>query len=249
MANSIKCGVTGSSLTTVSTPVIGDEYVLVKKVDFDEKKDKVDSDEKKAVKTLLNKSSIPTSMSKIMNPVKTQLVYDHVYTPSTSSALASYVAVSGGLDTQATTYWKYLFAWYRVDKAVLELNFAEYMNMVGTADKFSAMLVSFRATSSAAVPGYTSISDDTSCKVVNWSQARPIFRYVVPKSVMKTVRFQSSSQMAVGPTEELGRWAPLTDAFCQGWIHIATYDPFNAGTSGRKIYARLILDVTLTNRI
>ncbi len=234
------------TFSNVSSPSTADEYVLVKKsASADSKETKVTSDmiaPKLSVGSLLSANS--------SGSYRCFCNYDFAITPSTTAALATWSAVSVNSDTQASSYWKYLFSNFRINRVVLELDFHEYMNMVGVADKFSPLAISFRSTTSPSIPGYTSITDDQTCKLVNWSQANPIFRFDVTPKLLNRVWATDSGQMGVSKAGGVSYWIPLESSnLSRGYIHICSYDTFNAGTSGRRIICRLKYDVTFSNKL
>ncbi len=235
--------------TTVTSPVIGEDYVLVKRSEM--KKEEKDSEGKTVVpkNALTARMSTANGRASVMGTIRAKITYDSVITPQTNAALATYLAISAYSDAQSSSYWKYLFKQYTIKSAFIELDFHEYMNMIGTADKFSVLGWSYRTLPSSAVPGYTSISDDSTFKQVKWSEANPVVRYNISKKMLKDVNFCNAADMAVGDGLGFNKWCPFTQNYCMGFLHIASYDTFNAGTSGRRIFCRLVLDVEMTNRI
>lgn len=222
-----------------------DVYVIVKEPEGKEAK------EVEVKQTVISSSGNGPSSYLATNNIKTILTYDFVITPSTTQALATYQAISAFSDSAMTSYWAHLYSNYRVDEAQVELDFHEYQNMTGVADKFSALMWSYRSNTSASVPGYTSISDDASSRPIKWSAAKPNVVFKVTPSMLKDGGFVDNKQQAVAKSNVLGKWAPLeaTYEMCRGYVHIASYDTFNVGTSGRRIFGRLKLWVTLSNKL
>lgn len=184
-----------------------------------------------------------------LQDVKVKCVYDFVITPSTSSAIATWQSVSVYSDAQVSSYFKYLWQTYRVDKATLSLDFHQYMNMVGVSDKVSAMGISFRRTTSTAIPGYTGISDDGTFRLVNWSQAKPIYKFTVSPAMLRGVGFTNVAEMASSQAVPVWKWCPLDREMAMGYIHVCSQDTFCAGTTGRSIVGRLAVWVTLRGRL
>ncbi len=183
--------------------------------------------------------------------VRVKLVYDFEITPSTSAAtaVATWQAVQVYPDSQTSSYLKYMWQLYRVEKAELTMDFHQYMNMVGVSDKIAAMGISYRKTTSTAIPGYTTISDDAFFKTVNWSQAKPVFKFQITPDMLKDVNFSTVNEMGSTQGVPVGKWSPLDRDMAMGYIHIATQDTFCAGTTGRKIICRLAVTVRLRSRI
>ncbi len=225
------------------------EYVKIDSHALSSLLTKLSADSKEKKSDVMPALKMGVGRSVPLSDVKVRLVYDFKITPSTSSALATWQGVSAFSDSQVSSYWKNLFQVYRVDSAFITLDFHEYMNMVGVADKVAAMGISYRKTTSPAIPGYSSISDDSAFRPARWSQAKPVITYHVTPEMLKNGGFTAQANMGVGTSVQFTKWAPLDAEYAQGYIHICTQDTFCAGTSGRSIIGRLVLNVTLSSRI
>jgi hypothetical protein len=231
-----------STLAPTSTPLI-DDYMLVRKTDLAVLKDVVET---KSVNR--STSSGTRSYGGAQGAIRLKVNYDFKITPSTVDPLGTYVAVSAFDETQVAQYWKNLFQYYTIHQGFIELDFHEYANMVGTADKFSSLGWSYRPTTSQPNPGFGQISDDQNFRFINWSSAKPVVRFNISKKMLKDVGFIDGASQSVSESRPTSKWCPLSQNWAMGYVHIASFEKFNAGTTGRAIIGRLVLDCTFKGR-
>lgn len=217
--------VSGSSLTTVSAPVIGDEYVLVKKAKDDEKKVQICDDEKKKIKAFAigYGANLLKSGGGRFGACKAVLTYDFSFTPSTSSTIQTVVALAPVQDNAFTSYWSHLFTAMRMTQAEVEFDMTEFVNPVGHDFALSPVVVGFTPNAMATTQYYADVSDYKTAKFGGYSTAKPIIRYKIPGNWI--VGWTASSEASTvytyqpkwGSTQMTGGVSLLT-----GFVHFAS---------------------------
>jgi len=242
--------VLSSSQATVSAPVIGDEYVLVKK---NKQKEENKEKEQKLNKCVQLLSSMNARSSAIrgggrFGACKARLTYDFSITPSTSSTFQTVVALSPFSDSAFTSYWSKLFTSMRMLSAEVQLNFTEFINSVGHDVALSPVVVGFVPDAQASTQYYADVSDYKTARFAAYSTARPVVTYKVPPKWLKggwTLGAEAST-----PNTFIGKWAAtnyVSAPLSTGFVHIASQKiMFDVE---RVIVGRLILNMEFRGQL
>jgi len=240
---------TGSSCATVSAPVIGDDYVLVKKSSI------LDQKQERKEKAALS-DTVLFGLGKALfsraggsfGQVNARLTYDFSITPSTSSTFQTEVALAPVQDSSFTSYWKNLFSLMRMDSAEVQLNFSQFTSTVGHDVALSPIVIGYRPEASAATQYYADVSDYKNSQYVAYSQSKPVTKFKVPGKWMGGWNDgQEASSVSVFLNPE---WAPTrytAATLHQGFVHIASEKAMF--DTSREICGRLILNMTFKGQL
>jgi len=207
----------GSSTNTVSTPVIGEEYVLVKKAD----KLKEESKEEKKVSLGYAKVGYGNGGGRF-GACEAVLTYDFAITPGTSSTFQTVVALAPAQDTMFSSHWKVLFSAMRMKCAEVQLDFTEFINSVGHDVALSPVILGYAPSSFANTQYYADVSDYKTAKMAGYSTARPVVTFKVPP---KWIQGWTNGQEATSVDVFHSRWIPTNfSAFSPhcGYVHVAS---------------------------
>jgi len=244
----------------VSAPVIGDDYVLVKKSTLTEFKKseqkqsdkKMSDEEKKKINDYvvgLGKSF--SSFGGRFGRCKARLVYDFSMTPTTSSTMQTVVALAPRQDTSMSNYWAALFSEMKMNSAEVQLDFTEYMSSVGHDVALSPMVWGYHPTTCATTQYYADVSDWKTSKFIGWSTAKPVVRYIVTPAMLK--QGWTYGQEATSLLPFFGRWAPTQSTSTgyatpnQGFVHICTQKAMF--DTERVIVGRLIMNMEFRGQL
>jgi hypothetical protein len=239
--------VLSSSQATVTAPVIGDEYVLVKK---DKEKKEKETKLTKVVQLLRNTNAL-SSINRVggrFGACKARLTYDFSITPTTSGTFQTVVALAPYSDSSFTSYWAHLFSTMRMLSAEVQFDFTEFINSVGHDVALSPVVIGFVPYASASTQYYADVSDYKTSRFAAYSTARPVVRYKVPPAWLRAGWTLGAEASATNTF--IGKWAttnysasPLT---C-GFVHIASQKAmFDVE---RNIVGRLILNMEFKGQL
>jgi len=229
---------------TVATPVIGDEYVLVKKTselknDSKEEKKKVEKIDEEKVKPMKLYSEVGNGGGRF-GACKALLTYDFTIDPITSSTFQVGIALAPGSDASFTSHWRVLFSEMKMLKAEVQLNFAEFTSTVGHDVALSGIVWGYTPTTVASTMYYADVSDWKTSKFVSWSSNKPVVKYKVPPKFLKTG--WTDGQIATSVHPNYGRWMSTnitSSTFHQGAVHICSQKAMF--DTERKILGRLLM--------
>lgn len=244
-----KCivSLSGSSLNTVSAPVIGEDYVLVKRNALvDEKK----QEQKKALSDtlLFGLANKFTRGGGRFGSCDATLVYDFSITPSTSSTFQTVVALAPVQDTSFTNHWRSLFSSMRMNSAEVQLDFTEFTSTVGHDVALSPVVLGYAPAAFASTQYYADVSDWKNSKFAAYSLAKPVVKFKVPKSWFGG--WNAGQEASTVSPYYSKVWCPTqytAASFLQGFVHIASQKAMF--DTERVIVGRLIMNMTFKGQL
>jgi hypothetical protein len=207
-----------------STPVIGDDYVLVRRSQVQTPTKEKKGDEKKSNNFAFGLGKTPfSSAGGRFGACKAILTFDFSFTPSTSSTLQTVVALSPSSDNSFSSYWSKLFSTMRMDKAEVLFDMTEFINPVGHDFAMSPVVVGYTPNASAATQYYADVSDYKTAVFAGYSTAKPVVRYAVPS---KWIQGWVASQEASAVYTYTPKWGSTQvtggTVLNSGYVHFAS---------------------------
>lgn len=240
-----------SSTATVSAPVIGDEYVLVKaSSSSDCKKEQKQPDPMSETTIIGLQSANGSSFSRTggrLGMCSARLVYDFSITPSTSSTMQTVVALAPVQDTAFTSYWKNLFDNMRMRSAEVQLDFTQFISTVGHDVALSPVVLGFSPLAKASTQYYADVSDWKNARFAAYSQMKPVVRYKIPGKML--VAWNTGQEASVVGSY-LSKWAPTqytSATLLMGFLHVASQKIMF--DTERTIVGRLIMNMTFKGQL
>jgi hypothetical protein len=220
------CSASSSSQATVSAPVIGDDYVLIKRSQLTTGNDgKISPEEKKKIQQFaigIGKNSLTNGGGRF-GACKALLTYDFSFTPSTSSTVQTVIALAPNQDTAFTSHWRSLFSAMKMEHAEVEFDMTEFINPVGHDFALSPVVVGYKPQASTSTMYYADVSNLKTAKFGAYSTAKPVIRFPVPSNWM--IGWTAGQEASVTYTYT-PRWATLTDSgsstMHMGYVHFAS---------------------------
>lgn len=214
-----------SSQAPVSAPVIGDDYVLVKRSQLTTVKDakEIAPEEKKKIQqfALGMGKNLLTRGGGRFGACKALLTYDFSFTPSTSSTVQTVIALAPNQDTSFTSHWRALFSTMKMDRAVVEFDMTEFINPVGHDFALSPVVVAYKPCASLSTQYYADVSDLKTARFGAYSTAKPVITYPIPAEWM--IGWNAGQEASINYTYT-PRWATTTDSgtLHMGFVHFAS---------------------------
>lgn len=237
----------GSSLCTVSAPVIGDDYVLIKRDRLDEKKQDQKKNLSDTVLFGLGKAMFSRAGGRF-GQCDAYLTYDFSFTPSTSSTVQTVVALAPNQDTAFTSYWQKLFSLMRMNSAEVQFDFTEFTSTVGHDVALSPVVIGYQPNAMLTTQYYADVSDYKNSRFAAYSLAKPVVKFRVPK---KWFGGWNTGQEATSVGNLLNsNWAPTqynAATLHQGFVHFASQKVMF--DTERVIVGRLILHMTFKGQL
>jgi len=242
----------GSSTGTVSAPVIGDDYVLVKKSSIlDEKKqEQKNSGSLKALSDTQLFGLGNRLMSRAggrFGSCNGQLTFDFSITPSTSSTFQTVVALAPAQYSSFTSHWATLFTMMKMNSAEVQLDFTEFTSTIGHDVALSPLVMGFSPNAFSATQYYADVSDWKNAKFVGYSLTKPIVRFKIPNSWLLGWNIGHEASSVGTPLSQWASTKYTSSTLVQGFFHIASQKAMF--DTSRDIVGRLVMNMTFKGQL
>jgi hypothetical protein len=240
----------GSSTATVSTPVIGDDYVLVKKSSILAEKKQEQKDKKNLPDTLLfglAKNMFSRAGGRF-GQCDAYLTYDFSFTPSTSSTVQTVVALAPNQDTSFTNKWASIFQVMAMNSAEVQFDFTQFTSTVGHDVALSPIVIGYAPAAFATTQYYADVSDWKNSKFAAYSLAKPVVRFKVPGKWMTGWNIgQEASSVGTFYNQKWAATQYVSATVHKGFVHIASQKVMF--DTERVVVGRLIMHMTFKGQL